>query len=526
MTLLLKIRQAVCRIAFLTAVCIPLRAQQLPPLQPSQDTRQFLQEFLQQLMNTAQEPQVQASGTDLAPQDILAVSLAFSGCLPGTPEADDVMGRYNELAAIVTSPEYAALPEPQRAERILTLIYEQVLKQYQADQTSIPVMFSKGTYNCVSSTVLYMSLARAAGLDVRAQRTPDHAFCTLYTSGGADVRPVDIETTNPRGFDPGKRRQIASNRYYIVPKKSYAGRHQISARMLAGLTARNLSILYMNANDYEHAVPLAAARMIFMQPGSGAVPSDTDGGFPLPASMPADSADDSRKDFDSICINYGAMLQKASRFEQAVQWFTAAAAQWGITAALQDGYDSSVFNCIAHLCNSGNAEQASSFYAQHAARLSASYRQELDGVIFLAVIEKQLSAMNAAQAVQFLLQVRQNTAEPAMQDAKTRAQVDGWLEYHWINRITEISNEQGYMAADKEITAAMQQLPRSRNLQNVRQQNLYNHDVEVHNAFADLANARRYDEARQVLDKGLQENPGSRTLQNDSRTLSRLLKNQ
>ena len=257
MTLLLKIRQAVCRIAFLTAVCIPLRAQQLPPLQPSQDTRQFLQEFLQQLMNTAQEPQVQASGADLAPQDILAVSLAFSGCLPGTPEADDVMGRYNELAAIVTSPEYAALPEPQRAERILTLIYEQVLKQYQADQTSIPVMFSKGTYNCVSSTVLYMSLARAAGLDVRAQRTPDHAFCTLYTSGGADVRPVDIETTNPRGFDPGKRRQIASNRYYIVPKKSYAGRHQISARMLAGLTARNLSILYMNANDYEHAVPLA-----------------------------------------------------------------------------------------------------------------------------------------------------------------------------------------------------------------------------------------------------------------------------
>ena len=89
-------------------------------------------------------------------------------------------------------------------------MYEKVIVAYKERQTRLNVMFADGSYNCVSSSLLYLALAKACGLDVRGQVTPNHAFCTLYVtdgSGGGKTK-IDVETTNPYGFNPGVRRNV------------------------------------------------------------------------------------------------------------------------------------------------------------------------------------------------------------------------------------------------------------------------------------------------------------------------------
>ena len=65
----------------------------------------------------------------------------------------------------------------------------------------------------------------------------------------------------------------------------------------------------------------------------------------------------------------------------------------------------------------------------------------------------------------------------------------------------------------------MKSLPNSRNLQTIRNQNLNNYAVQVHNNFADLFNAKRLDEAEKVLNEGLKILPKNGTLQRDLQIL-------
>ena len=69
---------------------------------------------------------------------------------------------------------------------------------YELDQARLTGIFDSGHYNCISSALLYTTLARAYSLPVRGVMTKQHAFVELDPAG-IDQR-FDVETTTEDGF--------------------------------------------------------------------------------------------------------------------------------------------------------------------------------------------------------------------------------------------------------------------------------------------------------------------------------------
>jgi hypothetical protein len=74
---------------------------------------------------------------------------------------------------------------------------EAVPRNYNADQSRLSRVLESGEFNCISSAMLYIVIARKAGLDVQGVILPSHAFVQLTTAEG---KTLDIETTSPAGF--------------------------------------------------------------------------------------------------------------------------------------------------------------------------------------------------------------------------------------------------------------------------------------------------------------------------------------
>ena len=68
---------------------------------------------------------------------------------------------------------------------------------YRAEQSQISGIFEDRHFNCISSAMLYIVIARKAGLEVDGVVLPSHAFVQLTTNSG---EVVDIETTSLGGF--------------------------------------------------------------------------------------------------------------------------------------------------------------------------------------------------------------------------------------------------------------------------------------------------------------------------------------
>ncbi|HEY1957818.1 MAG TPA: hypothetical protein VGH28_19490 [Polyangiaceae bacterium] len=68
---------------------------------------------------------------------------------------------------------------------------------YELDQARLTQIFEQGHYNCISSALLYTTLARAYSLPVRGAMTEIHAFVDFGPDDGARL---DVETTTERGF--------------------------------------------------------------------------------------------------------------------------------------------------------------------------------------------------------------------------------------------------------------------------------------------------------------------------------------
>lgn len=103
-------------------------------------------------------------------------------------------------------PSLRAIPQPaSRGKRLLFLLHRDVfatveggqLGRYSAQQSQLSVVLQDGTYNCISSALLYLVLARALGLDARGVKMPHHAFVEVRL---ADGRRIDVETTTQHGF--------------------------------------------------------------------------------------------------------------------------------------------------------------------------------------------------------------------------------------------------------------------------------------------------------------------------------------
>ena len=68
---------------------------------------------------------------------------------------------------------------------------------YDAEQSRVSAIFHNGRFNCISSAILYVVLARYFDLNVEGVVTAQHAFIQIRDENG---RLIDVETTSGKGF--------------------------------------------------------------------------------------------------------------------------------------------------------------------------------------------------------------------------------------------------------------------------------------------------------------------------------------
>ncbi len=201
----------------------------------------------------------------------------------------------------------------EKAEFILTYMHRNILKSYSLYQSRIDTIFSNGSYNCVSSAVLYMILCTSAGIDVSGVVTKDHAFAMVHING----EDIDVETTNRYGFDPGNRKEFndqfgKTTGFAYVPARNYRDRQTIGKIELISLILINRISDDERKNLYSDSVPLAidmAAMLLGEISGSVSKTSSQNSLFEDPNIYLMDRI-----------FNYGVWLLRAGKEEDYLMW--------------------------------------------------------------------------------------------------------------------------------------------------------------------------------------------------------------
>jgi len=437
--------------------------------------------------------------------DLIKVGLDFSSCPAETVEGQLIMEQYRQLVEEVRTNTYQRMTRAERGEAVLRLMYRDVLKKYVLTESSITALFQKGQYNCVSATLLYVALAKEAGLETVIYKTTDHSFCAVKT----EDRLIEVETTNPYGFDPGTKKALPAQKkgatsWAVIPQRYYNNKQIISDRVLASLVGGNISTLAMKDNDYALAVPLSIARYEFTRK------EDTS------------AAREVKREFDVVATNYVSHLQRQGRPLAALNWMEAALVQWESSDIWQDCIDVVVHNSVVFYLNQSKVEQAQEIYEGWSQRLTSKTREEVAFNLFVGTMDAGIKDVEPAKALSFLRTMEQH---PVASSIKGAAKLKENREYIWQSQVKTLVDQQQFLEAAAVARQGVQALGTSRVLSNLEKQCLNNHAVTVHNKYAALFNQGRYQEALEVVQQGLMEVPGNRTLQADLNKVQRALRN-
>jgi tetratricopeptide (TPR) repeat protein len=145
----------------------------------------------------------------------------------------------------------------ERAEKLLAWLHgpSRPLEKYVAKQTDLSVLLDSGTYNCVSSAVLYNVLGRRLGLDLRAVEVSDHAYSVLYDGD----KSADVETTTGRGFNPLRDRKAAEELrektgFVYIRERHKNQRREIDEAGLVAAIYYNHGVLLFGQGRYREAL--------------------------------------------------------------------------------------------------------------------------------------------------------------------------------------------------------------------------------------------------------------------------------
>lgn len=435
--------------------------------------------------------------------EIVQFSLLYSECEPDSDAYKSSVKIFDELCKKISEPEIMSLAEEDRGRAVLKLLYRDILKHYVAGQTKFDEALFSGNYNCVSSALLYMAAAKAAGLDVRGQKTPDHAFCSVYISG----KRIDVETTNPYGFNPGSREAIEHENvikgYYVVPKAYYSNRQEVSDALFTGLIAGNLCSEYVKQDEYNKSVPLGAARYM-------AVMNDN-----------TKASTDVRKEFDVLAANFiNLVTDDAQDFSYRLEWYRSFIDRWGMTSFLQNNMDNAVNNLLVLCFEAKNYTLAQKGWQEYKDYVSPKRSPVLEEMLLDIFITSSTDGLMQEEQLDFLNAQLEQTSDPNKQK-----RIKQYLENLWLAQLNTLMNNRDFKTGYATSTKALSQLPSSTKIKSM-QKSFYNNCIAlIHNEFADQANSRNYDEALRILNEGLEEFPGDKTLSKDLSDFQRILKN-
>jgi tetratricopeptide (TPR) repeat protein len=379
-------------------------------------------------------------------------------------------------------------------------MHRRFLKSYSLQQTRLDTLLSGGQYNCVSSAVLYLILGSSVGLEIRGVMTRDHAFASVR----AGDEWIDVETTNPYGFDPGNRKEFHDQfgtvtGFAYVPARNYRDRAVISPIELVSLIFSNRIAELERRNRFAEAIPLAISRAGLL-PGGRAVSGGAE---------PAPFFEDPQRDLLNRLLNFGAFLLKGGREEEALRWAALASAQYPGGERWQEFTFAAANNRMIRQIRAGRLAEARDSLNLLAPVLSAANFSRLDTVL------TDTELMNGASAIK-------TTGEAAsLMAAISRAESRNSLPPRRAEELRTFAVEKAasLLAAAGDWSGAVAWLedalkqygpsPRlDRSLENYRA----NLAADYHNRFAAAWNQRNYGEAGKILKEGLGLFPGNRQL--------------
>jgi len=277
-------------------------------------------------------------------------------------------------SAVAALRNAAGFPESkkERAQYILDFMHRNYLHTYSYYQTRVDTIFLSGSYNCVSSAVLYMILCESAGINSSGVITKEHAFVTVHIDG----EDFDVETTSRFGFDPGNRREFHEHAgrltgFAYVPARNYSERRTIGKLELVSLILNNRIAELERAGNFAEAVPLSVDRAALLygsQLAAAALES-------------ASLFSDPRFDLLDRLLNYGGYLLNADREEDALRWAASASSLYPSRERWNNFVHAAVNNRVSRFLKDAKTEDAKNFLETNRRFLTASEYAELNRAI-------------------------------------------------------------------------------------------------------------------------------------------------
>ncbi|MDR1420785.1 MAG: hypothetical protein LBI86_10455 [Treponema sp.] len=398
----------------------------------------------------------------------------------------------------------------ERGEYVLLFMHKKFLKSYSTLQTRVDTLLESGRYNCVSSAVLYLVLARSAGLAVRGVMTKDHAFVQVNTGQGTSGEEfVDVETTNPYGFDPGNRKEFHDGfgrltGFAYVPPGNYRDRSSITPIELVSLVLSNRIADLENRNRFAEAVPLSASRTALLEGRQ----NPTANSF----------FEDPRRDLVTRIFNFGASLLGAGREEDALRWAAFAGPLYPDDRRWQEFVNAAVNNRLVKFIRQKRIEDARDFLAGFVPVLSEENYERMDAMVLEAELAEMAQAVTSADqaegALAAIAAAEKRAVLPAERTAELRTFVVGKTA-----ALLASPPARDWSAAIAFLEKAASSYGSNRQWEQAIESYRANYAAEYHNRFADAYNGRKFGEAQNIIEEGLSKFPGDRRLLADRQRL-------
>lgn len=363
------------------------------------------------------------------------------------------------------------------AEDVLTYMHEKLLRRYEEPQSRLDVLLDTGSYNCVSSAVVYLILGRSLGLVVEGVKTRDHAFCLVAVDGES----FDVETTNRFGFNPGEKKEFHDafgnvTGFSYVPPTSYGSRTRIGEKGLIALILQNRGSLESARRRYADAVGPAVDAFFLLRD------------------------EDSYAKMVSALLNLSSACAIEERFEDAVDFLDHAVSAVAAAYDLEESSGAAV----------GTILRVSERLAEDS-RIGRQRSDILDNWIVTLFREERWASAETLIEEQFEV------------GRLSRSKRTKYLVYVYQVRAQEISRGGRYLQALRSIEQAIAVVGPDENL--LRSLSVYrrNFEAKAHNEMVEAYQADRYEEAKRILEAALQQLPDSDDLKKDLETLEKAL---
>ena len=192
----------------------------------------------------------------------LVEAALIAGGIDRPPRRQELGARFNEICArslihVKNTGGGTAAEQPtwQRVRSLFQFMHQEVLTgQYQVSASRLSRTLQRGSYNCVTATVLFNSLCEAHGLSASAVVVRGHVFSRVHAA-----EAIDIQTTCPRWFDSAEARRrpatLPNSLREISPR-------EITAVQLIGKIYYNRAVSELHRERFAEAVDLLALSLM------------------------------------------------------------------------------------------------------------------------------------------------------------------------------------------------------------------------------------------------------------------------